>query len=275
MEIRMARAPHGIVTICSGKGGVGKTTSTLAIAGGLKVLGALPDAVMDLDYGGSLTRAYGYAPATAFSERLLDGDISFEAALHPTEEAIMLIPSTASLANVEKGKMHQWRDRLRELAKTKLLVVDTSDDILSAPVAAAILAADILAIPVPLSKKAYDRTYSEIAGLLKTFSHHPEEVWFATMVDQRASLPRHVLQTIADDGVELAALIPKGISIDEADYKLVSVVASEPKSKPALAYIELSRTIYARLRRLTGAQPGGTANEALRDLPPVATTVNG
>jgi cellulose biosynthesis protein BcsQ len=263
----MTEGPHGLVTVCSGKGGSGKTTSVLAIAGGLKLLGTTPDAVIDLDYGGSLTRAYGYTPATPFSESLLESAVRFEDALHETAEAIMLIPSTASLANVGREKMHAWRDRLRELAKTRLIVVDTSDDILSAPVAAAILAADVLAIPVPLSKKAYERTYVEIAGLLRSHSHEPEEVWFGTMVDQRASLPRHVLKLIADDGVELAVLIPKGIAVDEADFKAVSVVGSEPRSKPALAYIELARAIYARLRRLTGAAPGGQTSRTTKELP--------
>jgi chromosome partitioning protein len=269
---KMPQRNHGIITVCSGKGGAGKTTSALAIAGGLKVLGAPPDALLDLDYGASATRAYGYQPATPFSEALMDGRIEFEAALHDTEEGVALIPATAALASVDKAKMRAWRDRLIELGRAHLLIIDTSDDILSAPVAAAILAADILAIPVPLSKKAYERTYPEIGGLLRSFDHEPEHVWFGTMVDQRTSLSRHVLRMIAEDGVELAGLIPKGIAIEEADFKAVSVVAGDPKSKAALAYVELSATIYARLRRLTGAAPRVDLGRQTRQLP---AAVNG
>jgi chromosome partitioning protein len=247
---------RGIITVCSGKGGVGKTTSALAIAGALKMMGSPPDAVIDLDYGASLTRAYGYQPAEPFSETLLDGDISFVNALHETEEGIPLIPASTKLASAPKSKMQPWREQLIELGKEHLLIIDTSDDILSAPVAAAILAADILAIPVPLAKKAYERTFPEIAGLLQSFGRTPEQVWFGTLADQRASLPRHVLKIMADDGVELAVLVPKGIAIDEADFQSMSVVGSSPKSKPALAYIELATMIYARLRRLQGAEPG-------------------
>ena len=114
----MTDRPHGIITVASGKGGSGKTTSALAIAGALKKLGVAPDAVMDLDYGASLTRSYGYTPSEGFSEALLDGRIGFADALHDTNEGIPLIPASATLAAVEKGRMHAWRDRLRELGCT-------------------------------------------------------------------------------------------------------------------------------------------------------------
>jgi cellulose biosynthesis protein BcsQ len=266
------RRPVGIITVASGKGGSGKTTSALAIAGALKMLGATPDAVIDLDYGASLTRAYGYTPSEGFSEALLDGRVAFEDALHDTKEEISLIPASAALAAVEKSRMHAWRDRLRALGREKLLVIDTSDDVLSAPVAAAILAADILAIPIPLTQKAYKRTYPEIGGLLQGQNHAPEQVWFGTMVDQRPALTRHVLREIAEDGVELSVLVPRGIAADEADYAAGSVVMASPKSKVAAAYVELATMIYARLRRLTGAAPGVDVGRPTRTLP---VAVNG
>ncbi len=268
----MTDRPHGIITVASGKGGSGKTTSALAIAGALKKLGVAPDAVMDLDYGASLTRSYGYTPSEGFSEALLDGRIGFADALHDTNEGIPLIPASATLAAVEKGRMHAWRDRLRELGREKLIVIDTSDDVLSAPVAAAILAADVLAIPTPLTQKAYARAYPEIAGLLAGQKHNPEQVWFGTMVDQRPALTRQLLREIAEDGVELSVLIPRGIAADEADYAAGSVVMASPKSKVSTAYVELATMIYARLRRLTGAAPGIDAGRPTRPLP---VAVNG
>lgn len=243
---------RGIITVASGKGGSGKTTSALTIAGALRTLGALPDALIDLDYGASATRAYGYEPSSPLSEALLDCRIDFSEAVNETEEGVPLIPATTSLATVPKERMVQWRDRLRQLGASRLLVIDTSDDILSAPVAAAILAADILAIPVPLSKKAYDRTFPEIAGLLDSFKHAPEAIWFATMADPRTAIAKHVLKLLADDGIELAGIIPKGVAIEEADFKGASVIRTDPQSKPALAYLDLARTIYARLRRING-----------------------
>lgn len=257
---------NGIITIASGKGGSGKTTSALAIAGALKLIGAPVSAAIDLDYGASLTRSYGYEPSEPFSERLLDGKIDLEDALHETEEGVMLVPGSAALSSVSKSKAKSWSDKLIQMGREHLLVIDTSDDIMSAPVAAAIMAADILAIPVPLSKIEYDRTFPEISGLLEASGRSPQIIWFATKVDKRPALARHMLQTIAEDGVEIAAMIPTGVAIAEAQFTSMSVVGAFPKSKPALAYIELATTIYARLRKLRGAKPGKPATKPMKKL---------
>ena len=257
---------NGIITIASGKGGSGKTTSALAIAGGLKIIGAQVSAVLDLDYGASLTRSYGYEPSEPFSERLLDGKISFEDSLHDTEEELMLIPASAGLSSVPKSRASAWRDKLVEFGQDHLIVIDTSDDIMSAPVIAAILASDILVIPTPLAKIDYDRTFPEIAGLLEASGHSPEIIWFATKVDKRPANARHILQSIAEDGIEIATMIPAGIAIAESQFQSMSVVGAYPKSKPALAYIELARSIYARLRRLRGAKPGASKTKSTKKL---------
>lgn len=243
---------RGIVTVCSGKGGVGKTTTAAALAGALHLQGGAP-VLLDCDYGASLTRAYGYDPDTCVVEHLLDGQIPWDQAVHETSEGIPLVPAASSLARVPAERMEPWRRELRKIGRDRLLVIDTSDDIFSAPVAAAILAADILVIPVPLSRKAYDRTFPEIGGLLDAHGHEPELIWFGAMVDKRAALPKVMLQIIAEDGIELACMIPRAIAADEADFEQRSVVAAKPKSKIAQAYQDLARTVYARLRRLNGA----------------------
>jgi septum site-determining protein MinD len=261
----MTNRPTGIVTVASGKGGSGKTTSALAIAGGLKKLGVEPDALIDLDYGASATRVVGYAPQSGFSEALLDGRVSFADALHETAE-VPIVPASADLAKVGRDRMYAWLERLRELGRQYLLVIDTSDDILSTPVAAAILAADVIALPVPITQKAYQRTFPEIGGLLASQQREPELVWFGTMVDQRPAVTRHILKQIAQDGVELSVLVPRGVAADEADFQATSVIASSPKSKVAVAYMDLATIIYARLRRLTGASPGAERGRPTREL---------
>lgn len=248
--------PHGTVVVVSGKGGVGKTKTVQGVGGGLKVIGARPDALLDDDYGASLTRAYGYQPAIPVAREFLDGNLSFEDALNETDEDISLIPTDASLSSVGKEKTLAWRDRLRELGREKLIVVDTSDDILSAPVAAAILAADILLVPTLLNETTYKRTFPEISGLLAAQKHAPEIMWFATMTSRPTQYSRWMEQQIAEDGIELLARIPTGVAANEAETKGVSVVASHPSSSVAKAYIELARLVYARLQRLNGAAAG-------------------
>ena len=260
-----AAKPHGLIVVSSGKGGVTKSTSTQAIAGALKVLGSPPDAVLDLDYGASTTRGYGYKPETPFAEALLDGRVELEKALLDTDEGIPLVGTNAGIAHVEKSKTIAWRDRLVELKKKHLIIVDTSDDIMSAPVAAAILAADILLVPTPLDKRAYERTFPEISGLLEGHKHNPEVMWFATLVDRKTAYSDHVEQMIARDGRELLARIPRGIAAAEAGSARQSVVGHAKNSKVAKAYVELARLVYARLQKLNGvkADQGGRSMPSL------------
>lgn len=249
--------PTGVITVCSGKGGVGKTKSVQGVGGGLKAIGVVPDALGDVDYGASLTQAYGYEPSLPIMRQMLDGEIDFEQALNETDEGIAIVPTDSSLTDVGKEKTLAWRDRLRNIGRDKLIILDTSDDIMSAPVAAAILAADILLVPVILDQTTYKRTFPEISGLLAAQQHSPEVMWFGTMTTRPTVYSTWMEKNIAEDGIELLAKIPMGIAAKEAEAKAVSVVAASRSSTVSKAYIELARLVYARLQRVNRAR--GTA----------------
>jgi len=251
--------PVGIITLASGKGGSGKTTSAAGLAGAFAKMGIPPDGVLDVDYGTSLTQVYGYEPAMPTVQALLDGQIDFEDAVNETAEGNFLIPTTIELTAVPASRMQAWRTRLRELAATRFLIIDTSDQILSAPVSAAILACDVLAIPLMLNRKNFKRTYPEIKALLTQWNHTPQERWFATSVDPRTTVYREVLAEVSAAGHELVAQIPRGIAADEADHQFQSVVGYAPRSKVAKAYEDLAHVLYAALQRsrgVTGAESG-------------------
>jgi cellulose biosynthesis protein BcsQ len=243
----------GLVVVTSGKGGVGKSESAVDIAGALKVLGASPDTVLDLDYGATVTRRFGYEPKHPYAEALLDGKVGLDRARLETEEGLFVTPTTPQLSETPKGKTLPWRDRLVELKKDHLLVADTSDDINSAPVAAAILAADILLVPTLLNDATYERTFPEILGLLRAHGHKPEIMCFATMVDRRTKYSEDVEQTIAAAGISLLVRIPKGVAALEARRKQLSVVAYAKNSNVSKAYLDLGKHVFAQLHRLNGA----------------------
>ncbi|MHB8392512.1 MAG: ParA family protein [Acidobacteriaceae bacterium] len=247
---------HGIATIGSGKGGIGKTTSALALASAFADYmedGDLPPILIDADHGASATRTLGYAPSTPILEHLLDGRISLESALHETNDNFLLIPATTSLAIIPLDRVKPWAAKLKELGKTRLVIIDTSDEVLSAPVQAALIAADVLLLPTELSRKSYERTYPEINSVLRHYNVEPDELWFGTKVDRRPAVPREMQRRISDDGVELVVLVPRGIAADEADMHQLSVVKALPKSKVAEAYRDLAAMVYARLRRRSSA----------------------
>jgi septum site-determining protein MinD len=270
----MSQRVTGVITVASGKGGVGKTTSVMNLAAALRDLGAFDpeanpqDVVIDMDYGASLTRTYGYDPKSGFAVAVLDGKCAIEDALHTTEDGIMLVPTDAKIGAEGKEKLQTWIAALRRLGEDRLVICDGSDDIFSTAVAASILASDVLAIPIQLSQKAYDRTWPEILGLIETAGHNPEIVCFGTMVDKRLRSQRATIAAIANDGIELASFVPRAEAINEADIQHKSLISFAPRSPAATAYRDLASNIYARLRKMHGAAPR-RAGQATRPLPSV------
>jgi cellulose biosynthesis protein BcsQ len=241
-----------VITIASGKGGSAKTKTTANLARALFDIGAPPSAMIDADYGISLTRLYGYSPTSSIVTALIEGTISFEDALHETNDEIPLIPGSPQVAKVPgtREELKRWTDRLREVGTDKLILIDTSDDITSAPVAAAILAADLLVIPLQFEDGDYERTYPEIEGILTHFGHKPEEVWVGSMVEGRTAYEKAVAQRLADEGREISIRIPRAVAVREAGRHERSAVGAFPKAKVSEVYRDLATVILARLRRL-------------------------
>lgn len=254
-----------IVTITSGKGGSSKTKTTASLTRALFTIGTPPTATIDADYGASLTRLYGYRPTHPVLVDLMDGKLTFEQALHETADEVPLIPGTPALAQLPTNRelLLRWRDRFLELGTDRLLTIDTSDDIASVPVASAILAADVLVIPLQLDGGDYDRTYPEISGILAAFDHHPEEVWIAAMADGRTIYEKRVAQRLADDGREISVRIPRSIAVREAELSQRSVVGALPKAKVTQAYLDLANVVLARMRRR--GYTAGKKAKALRE----------
>jgi cellulose biosynthesis protein BcsQ len=259
------RRPHGLVVVLSGKGGVSKTETAVDLGGALAHIDVKPDAFLDLDYGASLTRRLGYTPKSGYAAAFLDGKISFEKAVLETDEGIGIIATNAQISETPKGKTIPWRDQLIELKKNRLIVADTSDDIMSAPVAAAILAADIIVIPIPLDDTAYERTFPEIRGILAAHKHRPEEICFAALVDRQTKYSEEVEKAIAADGIELVGRVPRGVAAKEARRKNLSVVKYAKNSAVAKAYIDLAKIVYARLQKMHG-QTGSASGREMPEL---------
>ena len=250
-----------LITVASGKGGSAKTKTTANLARALYDIGAPPSATIDADYGISLTRLYGYSPTSSIITALIDGTIDFEAALHETNDEIPVIPGSPQIAKVPgtREELMRWRNRFREIGEGRLILVDTSDDITSAPVAAAILAADLLVIPLQFEDGDYERTYPEIEGILTAFDHHPAEVWVGSMVEGRTAYERAMAQRLADEGREISIRIPRAVAVREAGRYERSAVGAFPKAKVTTVYRDLATIVLARMRRL-----GYTAGKATR-----------
>ncbi len=234
-----------IVVIAAGKGGVGKTTSCLAIGAGLRELGLSPT-LLDLDAGGDLTWNAGLEPGGTRAVDLLAGRRSLTDAAVATNEGLALVPAAPDLAQLELGDPRPVTDRLRTLGATALLVIDTPPGFASALSRAAIAAADVLAVPIELEPTAARRAVHALdvaAGL----GVSPRPVVFGTKVDGRRALTAETQAELEANGTTLVALVPRLVAAAEAPKTGRSVIAYEPRSEISTAYRHVARTIADEL----------------------------
>lgn len=190
-----------IWTVANQKGGVGKTTTTVSLAGlaaeqGQRVL------LVDLDPHGSLTSYFGQDPDTiansVFTLFQNPNQISVETTaqlLLPTRFAnLVLLPSSTALATLErrvigKGGMGLVITRtLANLADDFDLVIIDSPPVLGVLLINALAACDRLIIPVQtefLALKGLERMIHTLNMLEHSQKKHMNYVIVPTMYDKR------------------------------------------------------------------------------------------
>ena len=115
------------IGICNNKGGVGKTTITLCLAGALAEMD-LNVLLVDMDQQGSLSSSFLpdiHNLSLVVTDVIRDDGVSIEEAVHQTQYAnIKILPSNLSLAKLESELqrlgtqvevIHQDRERLAEM----------------------------------------------------------------------------------------------------------------------------------------------------------------
>ncbi|MEN9207169.1 MAG: AAA family ATPase [Gloeomargarita sp. GMQP_bins_120] len=142
------------LAIANHKGGVGKTTSTLAL-GGLLAESA-PCLLIDLDPQGNLTTGLGVelSEQTPGAYHWLTGQLAATQVMHKTASGPYLIPADAHLSRAEvellqkSGAFYTLRDRLTELRGQFLYVLMDCPPSRGVLTMNALAAADYVLIPV-------------------------------------------------------------------------------------------------------------------------------
>ena len=129
-----------ILTIASGKGGVGKTSTAIAIAAAFKERNLRP-ILVDLDSGGDATWSLGFDAADGALD-VIEKRRTIAAALIESDEGLLLLPGSPALVRLEDGDVGQLAKRLRALGSgDDLLVIDTAPGFSAVTTRAAIAAA--------------------------------------------------------------------------------------------------------------------------------------
>jgi cellulose biosynthesis protein BcsQ len=236
-----------IVTIAAGKGGVGKTTTTLALGAGLHELGRRP-ILLDVDPQAKLTKAGGVTPGGEYTAELLEGRRELDD-LVTTNEGLDLVPGSVSTARLASQNAVPFIARLRELGAGKLLVIDTPPGFVNAPGRAAIAAADILIVPLLLDPQSVDDAISDVLAIVEQYGGRSEMLVVGTRVEEGVKLTSFTLDDLAKSGIEVALRVPKRVAVQEAYLQGVSILAYDPKNAAADAYRSLARLVLAKLAR--------------------------
>jgi len=252
-----------IIAVASGKGGVGKSTTAINLACGLRALG-LETGLLDADiYGPSLPRMAGLSgrPTTADGKKM-----------QPLESSGVKIMSMGFLVDEETPMI--WRGPMVQSALTQMLndvawgeldvmVVDmppgTGDAQLTmaqkVPLAGAVIVStpqDIALLDARKAINMFRRVDVPILGIVENMSYY-----VCPNCGHRAEIFAHGgARTCADKlGVDFLAELPLDIAIRETSDGGRPIVVSRPGSPQAEAYMGLARTVRDKLGAPSAVKP--------------------
>lgn len=235
-----------LLTLASGKGGVGKTTSAIALAAALRELGLDP-VLLDLDSGGDATWSLGFEQADAALD-VLHGRRSIAEAAVESAEGLRVLPASPGLVRLEESPVSEIAKRLRELAKRELVIVDTPPGFAPAVTRAAIAAANVVVVPF-VAEPTAERRARHVLDIATVLEVEPTIFGLAVMVDARRALTRAVLDEACEGGLDPIALVPRAVVVPESANAAQSIIAHAPNSPASNAYRMAARRLYSELRK--------------------------
>jgi chromosome partitioning protein len=250
-----------IITIANQKGGVGKTTTTVNLAGGLAHLGKRV-LVIDTDSQANATFALtsGRSHDNSIYQLLTSDSVDLEAVIHPTnEESVDIIPSDqVKMKGIEReltgvvGEQTLLLSALQALQNGRydFVLIDTPPHI-GPLMVNAIVASERVIVPVQpgvfslqgiqdvidvinLSIKRLGRTNLDLLGILVNLY-------------ERTNVTRDTIAILKEHfGAKLmTAQIPKNVSLEEAHSRGHSIFSYAPQSAGALAFLQLAQEVIA------------------------------
>lgn len=250
-----------ILTICSNKGGQGKTTSALNIAAGLSKKG-YKILLIDTDSQSNLTLAMGFSKnTTVHIATLVLGSNSMKDVLK-TKDGIDLIPSSVHVAGYEPlftGRAdYQFllKDLLEPLGKSyDFCIIDTPPS-LGALTIASLVASSYMFIPCEPEYFAYEGL-STLLGLRDTLKKHMNPslefggVFFTRYAPSYRKRLHHDMVEAASElvgaGKIMDTTIRENVSIGEAHALKTNIFDYAPDSNGAKDYNNLITELLKRI----------------------------
>jgi chromosome partitioning protein len=258
------KAGTRILTVANQKGGVGKTTTTVNIAGamaqsGLKVL------VIDLDPQGNASTALGidhHADVPSIYDVLVDGRPLAEV-VQPctTIEGLSCAPATIDLAGAEielvslVARETRLRKALEAAAAEGLdydyVLIDCPPSLGLLTVNAMVAATEVF-IPIQCEYYALEGLSQLLKNIQLVQAHLNPELHVSTilltMYDGRTRLSAQVAEEVREHfpSEVLRTTVPRSVRVSEAPSFGETVMTYDPTSSGALAYLEAASEIADR-----------------------------
>lgn len=244
-----------IITVCTQKGGTGKTSTagSLAQAAVEKGKRAL---LIDLDPQGNLTYINGAKTGGASSFDLLHGKPATEIIQKKTSGGVDIIPASWKLQDevTTKGSARRLAEALEGL-NYDYVFIDTPAKVGELQFNA-LQAAHRVIIPANLDILSLQAIF-QMAATLQAFKESNAELGevdiIFTQCKRPTTLSKQMTKTITEKAGELEiktiGSIPEAVALQEAQAMKKSIYEYAPKSKPAAAYMEAFENISRKPRR--------------------------
>lgn len=227
-----------VLAIVSGKGGVGKTTTAVALAAALAP--TRRTVLVDLDPTGGASYASGHDPSVLADRATAVGAMTELPMPARTPEGYGLLAGTPDLER-RAALVRQAIERFRTL-QADVVIIDAPPGFGLLP-QSAVVVADAILVPLLLEPLAI-RTTEHILGLLEGLGASAKLLGILpTAVEKRRALVADQLQQIKGYETRVFEPIPRLVAVAESALAGRSILAYAPRSPASAAYRALAGAI--------------------------------